>query len=325
MSTYAISMWLKIWRLRSIFKRNSPYVFLDWAWQGVWVSNLLCLCFSAWYYSDHDAHYRFWLLASAMLSFGPMTMASASIAPLPETLKRHILLSAAVGISVVVFSFLMQHENPLLLSFSVWLMLLLIIYQSRLHALLEQNWMQHEDNLAVGSAAVAFAVYTAISFTPILAPLLLLIIVASHRTMLWKVRRKQKLALEQHSIIWPHLAKNKPSSVFWSSIFIYVNVHRGIPPKELRHTLGKLDMKTLLAYFHQESVLLCSNSPVWYHRDLENAIKECVCILDNRAQAIFEMYSAHPIDAAVLINNVHSGNTILPDCMALPNLEITGS
>lgn len=322
MTFYAFSMWMRIQKNLGAFENVNPYAFLNQAWKSIWVANALCLGLSAWCYVQNNLNYRSWLMTSAFLSIGPIAMCLASISRLPETRLNHILLSAATGVFVIYLSFIVQSMNPMLLGFSVWLMLLLLVYHSRLYALLEANWVQHEDSLAVGSAAIAFAVYMAMPFTPILAPIMLLGIVTVHRTLLWGKMRRKKLALGQHSTIWPRIATNKTTSAFWSSIFIYTNVHRGIPPKELRHALGKLDMKTLLAYFHQGSVIFYPNNPVWYHRDLDNAVKECVCMLDNRAQVIFDMYGENTIEAAVLIKRVHSGNTIAPDCIALPDLDI---
>lgn len=325
MTFYAFSMWMRIKKNLGAFENVNPYAFLNQAWKSIWVANALCLGLSAWCYVQNDLSYRSWLATSAFLSIGPIAMCLASISRLPETRLNHILLSAATGVFVIYLSFIVQSMNPMLLGFSVWLMLLLLVYQSRLYAHLEDNWVQHEDNLAVGSAAVAFAVYMAMPFAPMLAPIVCLGIVVVHHTLLWKMMRKKKLALEQHSTIWPRLAKNKTTSELWSSIFIYVNVHHGISPQELHHMLGKLNMHTLLSYFYQDSVLLYANSPVWYHRDLDNAVKECVCMLDNRAQVIFDMYGENTIEAAVLIKKVHSENTIAPDCIALPDLDITGT
>lgn len=315
---YKFTWWERLLKKVGLFGATTPYHFLASVWHGAGIANAFCLLSAGWYFFTVRPVYVDWLLASIFLTSGPMAMVSASITRLPDTRTKHIVNS--LGIVLCMTSAAAFVHNAMLLATSFWLMLLTFSVQSRIHESREVTWTHQEDNLALVSALLAFGAYLLHPLAPWLLPALLGALAGSHRIVLWRTLRTQKLALDQHLAVWPRMAQTKSTSDFWSAILYYVTVHNGIPPKELRRVLTHVDIEALLAYFRQESVLLYPESLVWHHQDLTAAVKERICALDDRACVVFELYHQDAYLASERIRALHNQPIAVIDSMPLPDL-----
>lgn len=320
MTTPYLPFWSRVRRKIGIGEPPNPHRFLGYLWHGLVVSNIVCLGVAAWLFFQEDSRFYIWLVACAFMTFGPMAMNVASVALLPDSRRKFIGSSIGMALCVLSLGWLIQDKHPMLLGAVLWFMLLLFSFHSRLHDRREIGWTQHEDSLAVASTALALAAYLLQPVAPWLMLALLVFVPSLHRVVLWTRWRAQKMALEQHTDIWPRMAKTKPANEFWSAIILYITVHNGIPPQALRHTLTKIDIDTLLAYFGHDSVLLFPDSLVWHHRDLEAAVKERICALDERAVVVFELYGKDTRHAAHTIKSMRSGLHTPQESVPLPDL-----
>lgn len=320
MTTPYLPFWHRVRRKIGIGEPPNPHRFLGCLWHGLVVSNIFCLGVAGWLFFQDDSRFYGWLVVCAFMTFGPMAMNVASIALLPDSRRKFIGSSIGMALCVLSLSWLIQDKHPVLLGAALWFMLLLFSFHSRLHDRREMDWTQHEDNLAVASTILALTAYLLQPTAPWLMLGLLVLTPSLHRVVLWTRWRAQKMALEQHTDIWPRMARTKPANEFWSAIILYITVHNGIPPQTLRRTLTKLDMDTLLAYFGHESVLLYPESLVWHHQDLAQAVKERICAVDERAVVVFELYRKDTRAAAQTIKTMRREQLAPQESVALPDL-----
>ena len=297
-----------------------PYVFLKRMWTSMVFANALSLAIGAWYVLVEKSHLPQWFMYSAFLSCGPISMAAACAAPVADTWKKHALFSVLTAMFIAFFSVVILPLNPVLLGASLWVMMMLGIFQSRLHERREVNWTTHEDLLAIGAGFVALGAYVLIPTAPWVIVGLLVAVPCLHRVVVWRVLRTQVLSLDQHETVWPRLAKNMSSSDFLASLIFYVTLRNGIPSEQLRRALVKVDIDVLLAYFNYKSVFHPPATLSWHHQDLAQAVKESVCALDDRAVVVFELCGHNMQHAVSMIQEVRTGKPVPIESMALPDL-----
>lgn len=315
---------LNAWWSMSFNGREYPRVFLNT------VGTLLILpigaCLVLWLASlatgGPDAT---WSLGAAFITIVLLNTITITTTHLPDSKRMYMLRTLGLAACVFLLGAVMQLRLPALVVCVAVLLMLIMVFSSRLmersiYAMWYRPKPRHEGLLALGVCLLGVGFWLLGLQLPWFPPAAVAVLCMVQRTRIWYIPRLDiPLSVGQHMSIWARKARREPPVLLWGSMLTYSHAwSEGIPCAAINATCARLDVDSLLAYFHYFPVH--NGAYLQPTQDLTRSIVARLQELDERAILIFDMQSNDLPAAAQTLKDVRSNKIVQDESWELPDL-----